>query len=212
MNIEEEVKKRGIKNLIHFTPTINLMSIIEQKALISRAGLESLDIEKFDVPDYVQFTDSIRYDDKNYINLSITTSNKFLFKRFRERTQHDPTILWCVLLIKTEPLYWQDTLFSVTNAASRAAQRYGINGDVETFKKMFSNELMTKQKISRKTNYPENQTTDFQAEVLVKDKLPMFCIEKVCFPDEESKAATLAAFSFLDFDASIFKVDKSLFL
>lgn len=211
IDIANEVNKRGIKHLVHFTPTINLMSIIEQQALISRAGLESLGIEQFDVLDYVQFTDSIRYDDKNYINLSITTPNKFLFKRFRDRTKDDPTLSWCILLINIEPVYWQDTLFSVTNAASRAAQSYGINGSVETFKKMFSSELMTKQKIFRAPNYPDNQTTDFQAEVLVKDRLSLEYIEKVCFSDEESKAATLAALSFLDFDESIFIADDSLF-
>lgn len=210
--IQLEVERRGIKNLVHFTPTINLMSIFEQGALISRAGLEALDIDKFDVLDYVQFTDSIRHDDKDYINLSVTTPNHFLFKRFRERTKEDPTILWCVLLINLQPLYWKETKYSVTNAASIAAQNYGINGDFDLFNKMFSDELMTKQKIYRAPNYPKNQTTDLQAEVLVKDRLPMSCIERAYFPDEESMATTLAAFSFLEFDKSIFTVDKRWFL
>lgn len=210
--IQLEVEKRGIQNLIHFTPTINLMSIIEQGALISRAGLEALDIEQFDVLDYVQFTDSVRYDDKNFINLSVTTPNKFLFKRFREKTADDPTIVWCVLLVNLEPLFWKETRFSVTNAASRAAQNYGINGDFKSFKKMFSDELIAKQKISRTTGYPMNKTTDLQAEVLVKDRLPLSCIEKVCFFDESAKAMTQAAFSFLDFNKSIFVVDNRWFL
>lgn len=209
--IESEVRRREIHNLIHFTPTINLMSIIEQGALISRAGLEGLDIERFDVLDYVQFTDSIRYDDKDYINLSVTTPNKFLFKRFRQRTADDPTIVWCVLLINLEPLFWTETKFSVTNAASRAAQSYGIHGDFASFSKMFSDELIIKQKISRVTGYPMNQTTDLQAEVLVKDRLPLSCIEKVYFSDKQSMVTTLAAFSFLDFDKSIFTVDKRWF-
>lgn len=211
IKIKEEVDRRNIKNIVHFTPTINLMSIIEQQALISRAGIEDLDIEQFDVMDYVQFTDAIRYDDKNYINLSITKPNKFLFRRFRERTSGDPSIIWCVLLINVEPLYWQDTKFSVTNAASRAAHNYGVNGEVDTFKKIFADELVTKQTIRRNKNWPENQTTDVQAEVLVKNRLPISCIEKVCFSDKESLAMTLAALSFLEFDKSIFTVDSTLF-
>ncbi|MFW5871553.1 MAG: hypothetical protein ACOC22_04775 [bacterium] len=99
MNLKEEFKefqkeifKRGIEYLIHFTPTKNLYSILEQNQLMSRAKLESLDIEQFDVLDYIQFTDNIRYDDKNYINLSISGPNTWLFKKFREKTEDDPTI------------------------------------------------------------------------------------------------------------------------
>jgi hypothetical protein len=66
-----EIEERGIEHLIHFTPTLNLYSILEQKQLMSRSVLESLDIDQYDILDYVQFTDNVRYDDKRYINLSV---------------------------------------------------------------------------------------------------------------------------------------------
>ena len=49
---QEEISKRGIEFLIHFTPTINLYSILEQGKLMSRKTLENLDIEQFDILDY----------------------------------------------------------------------------------------------------------------------------------------------------------------
>lgn len=211
-HIEQVVKKRSIKNLIHFTPTINFMSMVEQQAILSRDHLEKLDIEQYDVLDYVQFTDSIRYDDKSYINLSITEPNRFLFRKFRERTKNDPSIEWCVLKLKTELLYWHDTLFSVTNAASYAAKREGINGTSHDFEKLFQSELLLKNRVCRFSGMANNLTTDNQAEVLVKNKIPFSYVEEVCFVDECSMASTLAALSFLEFDTSIFTIDKSLFI
>ena len=71
LEFQNEIQNRKIKYLIHFTPTRNLYSILENGGLMSRFKLEHSDIEQFDILDYVQFTDEIRYDDKNYINLSI---------------------------------------------------------------------------------------------------------------------------------------------
>ena len=45
---QEEIDKRKIDCLIHFTPTRNLFSILENNELMSRAKLENLDIEQFD--------------------------------------------------------------------------------------------------------------------------------------------------------------------
>ena len=108
IEFKNEIRKREIECLVHFTPTINLFSILENKELMSRARLESLDIEKFDILDYVQFTDDERYDDKNYINLSLSGPNTFLFSRFRQKTRDDFTINWCVL--KIDPKHYPHIL------------------------------------------------------------------------------------------------------
>jgi len=137
-----EIDKRCVEHLIHFTPTLNLYSILEQKKLMSRSILESLDIEQYDILDYVQFTDNVRYDDKRYINLSISSPNTFLLSKFMDKTTNDMTINWCVLKIDPKHIYDADTLFSVTNAASFAAKKqYGISGDIEKFKMIFTEEL-----------------------------------------------------------------------
>ena len=209
--IKAEVERRGIKSLVHFTPTINLMGILEQKALMSRADLEKLDVEVFDLLDYVKFTDEIRYDDKNFINLSITSPNYNLLRAFMQRTQDDPTIDWCVLTVSTDVLLWEETLFSVTNAASFAAKSHGINGSAESFNKLFAEELSLKYLNKRAKTLPNNRTTDIQAEVLVKHQIPLSLVQKVSFLNQESLARTKIALSLLDCDALEFDVDESLF-
>lgn len=211
---KEFIKSRDIECLIHFTPTKNLYSILEHKNLMSRAKLESLDIEQFDILDYVKFNDEVRYDDKNYINLSISFPNTFLFSKFQDRTKDDLTITWCVLKINPIYLYVQETLFAVTNAASNSAKRqFGISGDIEKLKMLFSNELrintfngvrtLTRQNLHSK--YP----TDVQAEVLVKDGISIDYIDEICFATDEDLAEAKAAM--FNFDTSKFVVNSSLF-
>jgi hypothetical protein len=208
------ISERNISELIHFTPTKNLYGIMEMGEIMSRARLEELDVEHFDILDYIEFNDEIRYDDKNYINLSISSPNTFLFSKFRDKTKDDPTIVWCVLKIETKYIYEYDTLFSVTNAASNAAKKqFGISGNIEMFKQLFANELIFKtyrgnRKIKRgkiKDKYP----TDVQAEILVKSSIPISSIKKVCFLNNEELAMTKAALD--NFNTDNFIVEPEIF-
>lgn len=214
IDFKNEITERGIEYLIHFTPTINLFSILENQELMSRAKLESLDIEQFDILDYVQFTDDVRYDDKNFINLSISSPNTFLFSRFRQKTKDDFTINWCVLKIAPKHIYDEDSLFAVTNAASNAAKRqFGITGDLEKFKMLFNEQLNINtyrgvRSLNRNGIHPK-YPTDVQAEILVKNTIPSGSIIKVCFESEEKLAEAKAAMS--SFDTSNFAVDKEIF-
>ena len=211
---QKEIYERGIEYLVHFTPTINLFSILENQELMSRAKLESLDIEQFDILDYVRFTDDFRYDNKNYINLSLSGPNKFLFSRFRQKTKDDFTINWCVLKIDPKHIYDKNSLFSVTNAASNAAKRqFGISGDIRKFKMLFEEQLNINtskgvRPLTRKSVHPK-YPTDVQAEILVRDTIPSESIMEVCFESEEKLAEAKAAMS--AFDTSNFVVDKEIF-
>lgn len=211
---KKEISDRGIEHLIHFTPTINLLSIFEQGKLLSRALLEQFDIEQTDIFDYIEFTDDIRFDDKSFINLSVQHPNSFLFNRFREKTKNDIHINWCVLKIDKKYIYQIDTLFSVTNAANSHNKRnVRVTGDIGKFQMMFENSLQivtsyNSRTISRnglKTKYP----TDEQAEVLVKNEISISDILQVCFKDEKDLAAGKAALS--DYNTSNFVVDATLF-
>jgi len=209
-----ELLDRGIEYLIHFTPTINLLSIFEQERILSRALLEKFDINQTDIYDYIEFTDNIRYDDKRYINLSIQHPNDFLFNKFRQRTAGDLYITWCVLKIDSKYIYQKDTLFSVTNAANSYNKiNVGVTGDLSKFKKLFApsitivnsygSRLLNRK--SLKSNYP----TDVQAEVLVKHEILLEDIFQVCFNDYLDMAAAKAALN--KFDTSKFVVDKNIF-
>lgn len=212
---QKEIKERGIEYLIHFTPTLNLYSILENGELMSRKKLENLDIEQFDILDYVQFTDDVRYDDKSYINLSLSGPNTFLFSRFRQKTETDFTINWCVLKIDPKYIYDNETLFSITNAASNAAKKqFGISGDLEKFKMLFLNQLNLNtfngvRPINRGSILPK-YPTDVQAEILVKDNIQSDSIIAICFESEKQLAEAKAAMS--SFDTSKFVVNKEIFL
>jgi len=209
IEFQKEITDRGIEHLIHFTPTINLLSIFEQGKLLSRALLEKNDIDDT-LLDFIEFLDNIRFDDKNYINLSLSSPNYFLFNRFRERTQDKPYINWCILKINPKYIYQAETLFSVTNAASSIAKyTYGISGDIQKFKKLFENGITSKvgtlHRASLKSKYP----TDVQAEVLVKNEIELSDILQVCFKDEAELAKGKAAL--IGYNTSKFVVDASLF-
>jgi hypothetical protein len=214
IEFKKEISDRGIEHLIHFTPTINLLSIFEQGKLLSRVLLEKFDIDQTDIFDYIEFTDDIRFDDKSFINLSVQHPNSFLFNRFREKTKNDVHINWCVLKIDKKYIYQTDTLFSVTNAANSHNKRnVRVTGDIGKFQMMFANSLQivtsyNTRTISRnglKTKYP----TDEQAEVLVKNEISISDILQVCFKDEKDLAAGKAALS--DYNTSNFVVDATLF-
>lgn len=206
---QQEILDRGIEHLIHFTPTINLLSIFEQGKLLSRALLEENDIDDT-LLDFIEFLDGIRYDDKHYINLSISSPNFFLFNRFRERTQDKPYINWCVLKINPNYILQKDTLFSVTNAASSIAKNvYGISGDIQKFRKLFSNELSLKIGVVQRGSLILKYPTDVQAEVLVKNEIDQADILQVCFKDAADLAKGKAALN--DYNTTNFVVDTTLF-
>lgn len=209
-----EIDGRGIEYLIHFTPTLNLYSILEQKKLMSRSILESLDIDQCDILDYVQFTDHVRYDDKRYINLSVSSPNAYLFSKFMDKTADDMTINWCVLKIDPKHIYDLDTLFSVTNAASSAAKKqYGISGDIEKFKMLFEKKLsfntFNGTRNIERGNILKKYPTDIQAEVLVKEVIPSSSIISVCFKTNHDLAEAKAAMA--EFDTSNFTTDIEMF-
>ncbi|MCX7545352.1 DarT ssDNA thymidine ADP-ribosyltransferase family protein [Marinicella gelatinilytica] len=209
-----EINIKGIKYLIHFTPTINLFSILERKELMSRLKLEGLDIDQFDILDYVQFADDERYDDKNYINLSVSGPNTFLLSKFRKKSLEDIAITWCVLKISPKYIYEKETLFSVTNAASYSAKKqFGISGDLGKFKMLFEKQINIKtingvRELNR-NNLHSKYPTDVQAEILVKDSIPSESIIAVCFETKEKLAEAKAAMS--SFDTSNFVLDKEIF-
>ena len=68
------IEARNIKYLVHFTPTINLFSILENDELMSRATLENLDIEQFEsvdqiVSNEIQAIDSEQFNKKLLLDI-----------------------------------------------------------------------------------------------------------------------------------------------
>jgi len=214
MDLKREVEARDIKWLVHFTPAFNLLGIFEEGRLLSRQIMESKGMEHLDILDYVQFTDDIRYDDKNYINLSIQDCNHFLFGVFRNKTKGFLDVTWCVIRIDPKIIWEQDVRFSVTNAAnSHNKNNVGISGGLHKFLDMFSESLevisSSNRRVLSRSGLSKNLTTDEQAEVLVKDEIHLDKILQVCFENENDLARVKAAFS--GYDTSKFVVNKIAF-
>lgn len=214
INFQNEINRRGIKYLVHFTETINLLSILENNKIYSRAKLEKLRIEHQDILDHVEFNDRIRLDElKDFINLSISFPNYFLFSRFREKINW-VYINWCVIKINPKYIYAKETLFSVSNAASNASRyQYHITGDFQKFLLLFKDNLSITSslntKIINRLNLSDKYPTDVQAEVLVKDEIEYSDIMEICFQNNEALASAKAACD--GCDTSKFCIDTNLF-
>lgn len=211
---QNEINSRGIKHLVHFTSTENLYNIFSEEKILSRQRLESNNIKYQDTLDALDYHDSIRYDDKRYINLSVQHPNSFLFEVFKKKSSNIPYINWCILLIDTSLIYKKDTLFSITNAANNY-NKFFINGTLECFKKMFSPTLIVHRSCGNKTlNRNELRLcypTDAQAEVLVKDEIELKYIKNVCFLNREEMINSKAAFNLMDCSTDNFIVNEELY-
>ena len=203
---QDVIEKRGIEYLIHFTTTSNLSSILENRELMSRKILESNDLA-FDI------IDPNRYDDiKQYINLSLSGPNTEMFKAKR-RDYKDRN--WCVLKIDPKHIYDRETRFSYHNAAHTVKLQDGISGDLSQFKKLFkqkldiTNSYGTLNVVTRDTQLLPKYPTCVQAEILVKDSIPLESILEVCFESKEKlvEAKTLMC----SHDTSNFLVDNEIF-
>jgi hypothetical protein len=121
-----------------------------------------------------------------------------------------PHINWCVIKINPKYIYASETLFSVTNAASAIAKnQYGVTGDFAKFQKLFSDNLNLKVGNISRGVLSNKYTTDVQAEVLVKNEIPVVDILEVCFKDKDSLASAKA--SLFGYDTAKFVIDSSMF-
>lgn len=211
---QQEINTRGIKHLVHFTSTENLANIFSEGNILSRQQLESKKINYQDTLDALDYHDRIRYDDKQYINLSVQHPNSFLFEVFKKESINIPYIKWCILLIDASLIYKKDTLFSITNAAN-SYNKPSINGTLQCFKKMFSSSVIVHRSSGDK-KYDRNELkacypTDVQAEVLVKDKIELKYIKNVCFLNKTELDNCKSAFNLLGHSTANFIVKKELY-
>ena len=160
----EYLSKRGVKHLVHFTPAINVTSIL-QYGIRPRAYLEQHQID-------FKFTDEMRLDDKlDAISLSISVANvKMLNYKRRESKEASfimPEDAFCVLLVNPCILNEVDgyDLYPI-NAASANAKSC-------TIEELFASE--------NRTAIPEEWPTDIQAEILIKGVINPKHIESIVF-------------------------------
>jgi len=162
-----EIKKRALKRrimrLVHFTQSGNLPDI-SKHGLYSRRLLESKGI-RF-IP-----SDKERFDGRlDWVSISVSFPNYRMFYSKRQNLEGK----WAVLWIRPEVLWELDCGFYYTNAAKLRSSRYQTEDwcSCVAFEKMFGFTM-------HRGDIPDCYTTDPQAEVMVRDQIPLDFIQKV---------------------------------
>lgn len=128
LEIRDEVKKRNIEVLFHFTKIENLESIMDD-GLVPRTVLE-------EAAHPYSFTDRYRMDGRpDTISLSVSDINYAMFENKRKAY---PYSSWVVLLLDPAVLWSKKCRFCERNAASRVmTAKKGAQAGVESFQDLF---------------------------------------------------------------------------
>ena len=163
------LEQHQIKKLYHFTDRENLQSIINNGGLYSWADCEEKGIT---IAKPGGGNPSRKLDKKHglehYVRLSFTKRHPMMFVAKDDGRINDPVILE----INPEILYEEGTLFSDKNAASNDAH---VGGTLDDFKKIHFKSV----KASKHFDLEESEQPYFQAELLVKNFVPLSYITNI---------------------------------
>lgn len=173
--IQQECVNRGITRLCHFTQSRNLAHIFDDPlGLCSKRTLQQNDMPH-------NPTDPDRYDGRDdLICCSIEYPNTYYFAKVREQDHLFKD--WVVLMIDPSYLWHPETCFCPCNAA-RSCGAYiqtGING----FRSLYA-DTSPGISFSRPSRQLPAAPTDIQAEVLLKDPIPLDSIIGITVHTEE---------------------------
>lgn len=176
ITIIEICKRRGIKELVHFTPAQNLSSILS-KGIMSRQELDK-NMISYTATDYGRWDYCL-----NSVSLSVSFPNYQMF--FSKRHSMLNTSQWVILSLSTEILWSMDCAFCEHNAASRYIRNTGgieARKNLECFVGLFDDYDDNEHCCVRNVlQIPDSFTTNPQAEVLAFGTVAPEHIQKVYF-------------------------------
>lgn len=168
------ISSRAINYLVHFTRASNLNSILEI-GLVPRSKIERR-VKSFTV------NDAMRWDGRSDYNCaSISFPNGPMLYRYM---QADKGIKWPILILSPKLLSEKEVLFCKHNAADKRISSQGneILTGIDAFRGMFAEidgiDLRADQGLKG------CDTTDVQAEVLIRGLIEPKYIAGVVFPDQ----------------------------
>lgn len=171
--IAEEIKKRGITALYHFTRVENLPSIM-RRGILPRKVLDET------VPDFF-YNDDNRYDNcTDAVCLSLEFPNYRMF--YYERSQR-PDSKWAVLKLKPSILTDFPCAFCWTNASDDTVTRIELSRRMgaDAFRGLFADRPGFPQRAA--LGIPDSYPTNPQAEILAFATIPIEYIQRVHFQD-----------------------------
>ena len=163
--------QQGIKKLYHFTDRDNLESIIKNGGLYSWMDCErkGIKIAKPGGGSMSRQLDSGR-NLEDYVRVSFTTQHPMMYVAMREGRISNPVLLE----IDPEIIYWKGTCYSNMNATIHRIKP-NIGDSLSDFKQIHFQSV----KVYKHFDLPEEEQPYFQAEVLVKNFIPLEYIKNI---------------------------------
>ena len=182
MTIAEEIARRSIKEIVHFTTNHGVVGTLAKGALLSRRHLpdESL-LRDIAHPNALTRAEEATHFDKgqdwlNYANLSISEINRSYFS-FSNRWTHNASIFWAILSFDSAIASHKGVFFATTNNVyDHCVREAGLAG----FQALFAASIKRKGnwKAARGTR-PLRLTTCEQAEVLYPDSVSLDHLRRI---------------------------------
>lgn len=160
-----------IVKLYHFTDFDNLESIIKNGGLYSWMDCErkGIKIAKPGGGSTSRQLDSGR-NLEDYVRASFTTQHPMMYVAMKEGRISNPVILE----IDPEVIFWKDTMYSNMNATIHRI-RPNIGDTISDFKQIHFQSV----KVHKHFDLPEEEQPYFQAEILVKNFIPLEYIKNI---------------------------------
>lgn len=161
--------QHGIKKLYHFTDRDNLESIIKNGGLYSWGDCEDKGIKIAKPGGGLLSRDLDRKDNlQHYVRVSFTTQHPMMYVAMQDGRLSNPVLLE----IDPEVIYWKDSKYANMNATRSGAHK---GGTLEDFKLIHFQSV----KAHKHFDLPEEEQPYFQAEVLVKNFIPLEYIKNI---------------------------------
>ena len=165
------IDKHKIVKLYHFTDRDNLESIIKNGGLFSWMDCErkGIKIAKPGGGSLSRQLDNGR-NLGDYVRVSFTTQHPMMYVAMKDGRVSNPVILE----IDPEVIYWKGTCFSNMNAATYKV-RPNIGETIDDFNQIHFQSV----KVRKHFDLPEEEQPYFQAEILVKNCIPLEYIKNI---------------------------------
>ena len=168
---KDVMDEHKIVKLYHFTDRDNLESIIKNGGLFSWMDCErkGIKIAKPGGGSLSRQLDNGR-NLGDYVRVSFTTQHPMMYVAMKDGRVSNPVILE----IDPEVIYWKGTCFSNMNAATYKV-RPNIGETIDDFKQIHFQSV----KARKHFDLPEEEQPFFQAEILVKNYIPLEYIKNI---------------------------------
>lgn len=163
------IEQQGIKKLYHFTDRENLQSIIQNGGLYSWADCEEkgISISRPGGSDSSRSLDS-RDGLQHYVRVSFVTQHPMMYVAMNEGRISNPVLLE----IDPQVIYWKDSRYADRNATKNGAQ---VGSSINDFNTIHFSAV----KANKHFDLDDDEQKFYQAEVLVKNSIPLEYIRNI---------------------------------